>query len=80
MCSGGRAPKHINYVLERGAIPVDTRVLETLRKFDAQTLAVARLGKPAPDFRLTTVGGEDIQLSQFKGKQPVVVVFIYGDT
>jgi peroxiredoxin len=41
---------------------------------------MARIGKPAPDFHLKSVDGKEIHLSQFRGKQAVVLVFIYGDT
>ena len=76
----GDVKKHIGYVLERGAIKVGPDVLQTLRDFDDQSIASARLCKPAPNFRLKTANGAEIQLSQFRGKQPVVLVFIYGDT
>ena len=32
-------------------------------------------GEPAPDFRLTTTTGEEIDLAQFRGEKPVVLVF-----
>lgn len=35
-----------------------------------------KVGVPAPDFTLKTLDGEDeIRLSQFAGKQPVVLIF-----
>ena len=67
-------------LLERGANKVGSDVLQTLRDFDDQSIASAQLGKLAPEFRLKTANGAEIQLSQFRGKQPVVLVFIYGDT
>ena len=78
--SNGDVKKHIGYVLERGAKKVGPDVLRALRDFDVQRIASAELGKPAPDFRLKTANGSEVQLSQFRGKQPVVLVFIYGDT
>lgn len=78
--SNGDVRKHIGYALERGADEVESDVLQTLRDFDVESIASAQLGKPAPDFRLKTTNGGEIQLSQFRGKQPVVLVFIYGDT
>lgn len=40
----------------------------------ANTAKVATVGQPAPDFTLRTVDGEQISLSQFKGK-PVIINF-----
>lgn len=34
-----------------------------------------RFGDPAPDFRLTTTTGEEIDLARFRGEKPVVLVF-----
>jgi len=35
-----------------------------------------KVGAPAPDFKLKTVDGKrEVQLSSFKGKRPVVLVF-----
>lgn len=35
------------------------------------------VGSPAPDFTLTSVGGNEVQLSALRGK-PVVLVFLRG--
>jgi len=35
------------------------------------------VGQPAPDFTLPSTTGEQISLSQFRGKQPVLLEF-YG--
>jgi len=32
-------------------------------------------GEPAPDIHLTTTGGEELELAQFRGKKPVALVF-----
>ena len=40
----------------------------------------AKVGKPAPGFTLETVAGKKIDLSSFRGKKNVVLVFVYGDT
>ena len=34
-----------------------------------------RFGDPAPDFRLATTSGEEIDLGRFRGHKPVVLVF-----
>lgn len=35
-------------------------------------------GEPAPDFELADVGGATIRLSDFIGRQPVVLAFLRG--
>jgi hypothetical protein len=42
------------------------------------TVAV-EVGEPAPDFTLPSTTGEKISLSQFRGKQPVLLEFYGGD-
>jgi len=61
----------------------DGRVAEIvarLAKWDASEMDQAEIGKPAPDFELADLTGKKIKLSDFRGKRPVVLVFIYGDT
>ena len=72
--------KHFAYAQERKAAGVDPSIVRSLRAWDPKTMNTAKVGKPAPDFTLKTVSGKLIRLSQFRGKQPVVLVFIYGDT
>jgi hypothetical protein len=44
------------------------------------SVAVAvEVGEPAPDFTLPSTTGEKISLSQFRGKQPVLLEFYGGD-
>lgn len=38
------------------------------------------LNTPAPDFQLQDIKGNELQLSQFKGKQNVLLVFNRGFT
>lgn len=38
------------------------------------------LNKPAPDFSMTDYQGNEVRLSQFKGKQNVLLVFNRGFT
>ncbi len=72
--------KHIGYAKDRQDTPVSDSVVEQLASWDANTLDSASVGKLAPDFTLNSVEGTEYRLSQFRGKQPVVLVFIYGDT
>ena len=37
------------------------------------------VGEPAPDFTLPSTTGEQISLSQFRGKQPVLLEFYGAD-
>jgi len=37
------------------------------------------VGKSAPDFSITDVSGDEVRLSEFKGKKNVVLVF-YADS
>ncbi len=72
--------KHIAYALDREGVRIDSQVVDDLRNWDADRIDSAQLGKAAPDFRLPSLTGETVRLSDFRGKKPVVLVFIYGDT
>lgn len=72
--------KHIGYAVLREGTPVDKKAVQTLTAWNPQTMNTAVVGKPAPDFELTSAGGRKIRLSSFRGKKAVVLVFIYGDT
>ena len=39
---------------------------------------VLRVGERAPEFTLTEAGGRPVALAEFRGKQPVVLVFYRG--
>jgi peroxiredoxin Q/BCP len=41
--------------------------------------AALEVGQQAPDFTLPSTGGKDLSLSQFRGKQPVLIEFYGGD-
>ena len=41
-------------------------------------MAQVELNAPAPDFRLADYEGNEVSLSQFKGKQHVMLVFNRG--
>jgi hypothetical protein len=72
--------KHIAYALERKGSQIEAQIVGDLRTWDADRIDSAHLGKVAPDFRLPSLAGETIRLSDFRGQKPVVLVFIYGDT
>ncbi|GAB4140977.1 MAG: hypothetical protein Tsb009_10550 [Planctomycetaceae bacterium] len=76
----GDVRKHIGYAQERKSVAVEKKTVKKLVKWNPEQIAIAKIGKPAPDFSLKAVTGETIQLKQFRGKKPVVLVFIYGDT
>ena len=72
--------KHINYARSRAAQGVENSVTTALAQMPDARIDSAKVGEPAPEFTLNSVDGKQYSLSQFKGKQPVVLVFIYGDT
>lgn len=72
--------RHVGYVQERAGKPLDTRVVEQLRQWDSRQMNTAAVGQPAPDFTLSSAQGDKVRLSDFRGNQAVVLVFIYGDT
>lgn len=37
------------------------------------------VGSEAPDFTLSTLDGEEVSLSEFRGESPVVLVFFRGE-
>jgi hypothetical protein len=72
--------KHIGYAIERNGEPIAASVVKQLLAWDPQTIDSAVVGQPAPDFELTSADGTTVRLLDFRGKQPVVLVFVYGDT
>lgn len=72
--------RHVGYLRERDGTPLDDDVVETLKRWDGRRMDTAQIGKPAPDFTLTSMQGDRVKLSDYRGKQAVVLVFIYGDT
>ncbi|MHB1557001.1 MAG: HEAT repeat domain-containing protein [Isosphaeraceae bacterium] len=71
---------HLTYAIERNGEAISKTVRDDLGRFDLTRLAAAEVGKSAPDFTLTDALGRRYQLSDFHGKKPVVLVFIYGET
>jgi hypothetical protein len=80
VAKNGDVRRHLSYAIERGSHGIEPAIVESLKNWDAGLMDSARVGKPAPDFELKTVAGKRVRLSDFGGKQPVVLIFIYGDT
>lgn len=72
--------RHIGYALDREGHAVDAGVAGRLREWDFADLGSATLHQPAPDFELASLDGRQVRLSQFRDKQSVVLIFVYGDT
>lgn len=72
--------RHVAYVEQRKNKSLDPRVVESLKTWDVRQINSATVGQPAPGFVLQSAQGESVRLSDFRGKQAVVLVFIYGDT
>jgi len=47
--------------------------------FVAGVATALEIGEKAPDFTLPSTTGEQISLSQFQGKKPVLIEFYSGD-
>jgi HEAT repeat protein len=61
------------------AIGTDNPLLKMARAFDLRQMALACVGKPAPDFTLETDAGKTVKLSGFRGRKPVVLLFQLAD-
>lgn len=72
--------RHIRYALERNGQVIDQTVVKQLKDWPTNQLDTAALGKLAPDFELTSLSGDKVRLSDFRGKKSVLLVFVYGDT
>jgi hypothetical protein len=70
----------VGFGLERDDEPNPSALKRALRGIDPLQLGAAKLGRRAPDFSLDDPRGRRFRLSQYRGKNPVVLVFIYGDT
>jgi len=71
--------KHLGYVLAREANPIAPAVIKQMKAWEAPK-DVAKVGEPAPDFELAALNGKPVKLSSYRGKSPVILIFLYGDT
>ncbi|MGD9720130.1 MAG: HEAT repeat domain-containing protein [Pirellulales bacterium] len=74
------AKRHVTYASERENSPIAKEGIDQLSSWDASQMDTAQVGHPAPAFELSSVSGEKVRLSDFRGKSAVVLVFVYGDT
>lgn len=72
--------KHMSYAMQREGNAISEDVITALTKWNPAAIDSAKVGSLAPDFQLNTIAGKPISLSDYRGKQAVVLVFIYGDT
>jgi HEAT repeat protein len=72
---GARALATQALAVIRGPAALRTAVID----YDLSKLDSARLGQVAPDFSLTDISGHAYRLSQFRGKNAVVVKFFMDD-
>lgn len=66
------------YRVEKGERPVED-LAAAFAGLDESRFETVRVGKPAPDFALRDTNGKEWRLSNFKGKQPVVLIWIFAD-
>jgi len=59
-------------------VSVETQVVEVYRMTQEQPAHGVALGTQAPDFTLPTSGGDIVSLGDFRGWQPVLLVFYRG--
>jgi hypothetical protein len=68
--------RHMAFALERDDKPDPAALRRALAGYDLAKMDSARLGQAAPDFSLTDLLGQTYQLGQFRGKRPVVLLFL----
>jgi HEAT repeat protein len=68
------------FALTRDDKPDPGAIRETLSRYDLTRMDSARPDKAAPDFALVDTSGKTWRLSDFRGKTPVVLVFLIGTT
>jgi len=66
------------YAIEH-AKPATPELAAAYTALDEATFGTARVGEPAPDFTLPDTDGKTWKLSDFRGKKPVVLVWVFAD-
>jgi hypothetical protein len=72
--------RHITYALERRPPAPNIVAADALSQWNAERMDTARMGEDTPDFALTSLSGDQVTLSSFRGARSVALVFVYGDT
>jgi HEAT repeat protein len=70
----------MSYALTRDDKPDPKPIRRALIDYDPSRMGSARKGKPAPDFALADTQGKTWRLSDLRGKNSVVLVFLMGYT
>jgi hypothetical protein len=71
--------EYIDQALQRHDTPAPAAIRKALADYDLALLDRARLGQVAPDFALADGDGRTHRLSQFRGRNAVVLEFNSGD-
>jgi hypothetical protein len=72
--------QHLAYLRKRNGAALDRQVIQRLREWNPSVTNSTKVGEATPDFSLPALNGENVRLSDYRGKSAVVLVFIYGDT
>ncbi len=59
--------------------PIGSDVAKAYAQLDPETFERVEVGKPAPDFSLRDTQGRRWRLSDFRGRKPVVLLWIFAD-
>jgi len=69
---------NLTFLLTRDDRPNPDPIRQALRNYDLARMDSAHLGKAAPDFTLADASGKTWRLDQFRGKKPVLLIFLIG--
>jgi hypothetical protein len=68
--------RQMGSALARDDVPDPAALRTALAKYDPAAMDSARLGRPAPDFKLNDLQGKPHRLSDFRGKKDVLLIFL----
>jgi hypothetical protein len=71
--------EYIDNVVQRDERPNPAAIRQALTEYDLATLDCARLGQVAPDFALADGQGHTFRLSQYRGRNYVILQFESGE-